>query len=345
MTFVPSNGLGPALSDSASEPDVVLPQGARIDTDSGLVQDANGTSLSVKTTLVAQAGGLPIQVLEARSFVINDVTITGTNPIAFVASGPITLKGKLAARATGFTAGPGAQSSSACNGGDSMQFGSGAGCAPSAAGTGGAGNHQQGGQGGTNAPNRGAALTSFSPLAGGCAGGTQIAENGSTVVARGGGGGGAVEIVSLTRVVMTDQGLIDVGAGGGQRSTGGGSGGLVIIEAPEVSIGGPSAGVVANGGAGGGCNLTGPDATITTAPAVAATCSVTFAGSGGTSIQVPGNGCNPQTQTCDGGCGTFWGGGGGSVGRMRISTKDGTFETSANPILSVQTTSTVLSPE
>jgi hypothetical protein len=345
LTFEPSNGLGAALADSTSEPDVVLQPGVRIDTDLGLVQDANGTAVPVKTVLVNQAGGGAIRVFEARSFTMSDVTATGTNALAFVASGPITLSGRLAARASGFTAGSGARSSSACNGADSMQFGSGAGCAASAAGTGGAGNHQQGGQGGANNPNRGGSLTAFSPLAGGCAGGTQRAENGTTIVARGGAGGGAIQLVSLTRVVLTDQGLIDVGGGGGQLSTGGGSGGVVIVETPELSISGPAAGVAANGGAGGGCGMTGPDATITTSPAVAAVCPVTFAGSGGTGSTAPGNGCNPQVENCNGGCGTFWGGGGGSVGRMRIFTKTGVFDTTGNPILSVRVTTGMLNPK
>src|SRR5258708_1270565 len=50
LTFQPSNGLGMALSDAAKQPDVTLPSGARIDTSAGLVVDAAGNPIAVKTT-------------------------------------------------------------------------------------------------------------------------------------------------------------------------------------------------------------------------------------------------------------------------------------------------------
>lgn len=274
---------------------------------------------------------------------MHDVTVTGTNPLAFVASGPIAISGQVTVRAVGRVPGPGAQSSVACNGGDLAQFD--CVCAPAAcsAGTGGAGNHQIGGRGGT-APtiNGGGALTAFSPLAGGCLGGTQRAVNNVTIVARGGAGGGAIQFVSSTRVTFIEQGLIDVGAGGGESTAGGGSGGLVVIEAPEVSLSGPSSGVAANGGAGGGCGLTGSDATATTASAAGAVCANYFGGSGGTGVLAPGRGCLSGTDNCVSACPVVYGGGGGSVGRMRVATKDGTFASSGNPILSVRITAATL---
>jgi hypothetical protein len=340
-TFEPSNGLGPALAESANENDVILPSGTRIDTDLGVVQDADGTSISVRAIDVNQAGGLPIRVLVAGSFAMGNVTVTGTRPIAFVAGGPITVTGRLTARATGSVGGPGARTSGSCSGGDMNQL---SGCAtPSSVGTGGAGNHQPGGRGGANDPNGGAALTGFSPLAGGCSGGTQFNIPGTSIVARGGGGGGAVQLVSQTSVVLTEQGMVDVGGGGGQSTTGGGSGGMIVIEAPEVSLSGSSAGLVANGGAGGGCGMKGPDATVTTSPALGAVCANYFAGNGGTGSAAPGNGCISGVDNCVGTCPTIYGGGGGSVGRMRIATKTGSFATTGNPVISVAITTSVLS--
>src|SRR5262245_11535118 len=45
-TFEPSNGLGEALALAEAEPDVVLPPGARIDTEIGLVQDSAGAPIA-----------------------------------------------------------------------------------------------------------------------------------------------------------------------------------------------------------------------------------------------------------------------------------------------------------
>ncbi len=344
LSFEPSNGLGPALGESAGEPDVVLPPGTRIDTDRGLLQDGNGTAIPVKAIQVNQVGGPPILVFEAKSFVMSDLTVTGSKALAFVAKGPITLTGRLTARARGRTAGPGAQSTTSCKGVDSNQFANS--CAtPGAVGAGGAGNQQAGGRGGASSGNGGSALTTFSPLAGGCVGGSQHAPNGVTLVAGGGGGGGAIELVSLTRVVLTEQGLIDIGGGGGQSTAGGGSGGVVIVEAPEVSIVGPAAGAVANGGAGGGCGVTGPDATTNTSQAAGAVCPNYFAGSGGTGSKGPGNGCVIGVDPCDSSvCPTIYGGGGGSVGRMRIATRDGTFASTGTPVLSIGTATGILTP-
>ena len=184
-------------------------------------------------------------------------------------------------------------------------------------------------------------MTSISPLAGGCAGGAQHDLN-NAIVARGGGGGGAVQLVSLTSVSLSSSGLIDVGAGGGASTTGGGSGGLVIIEAPEVSLIGTEAGVVANGGSGGGCGLPGTDATVNATPAIAPTCLTYFAGNGGTASSAPGNGCRIGIDTCDSSCPVIYGGGGGSVGRLQITTKSGTFSAIGNPNIGASLTTTML---
>lgn len=347
LTFVPLNGLGAALADSANEPDVTLPLGTRIDTDSGAVQDASGTPILVKSVVVAQVGAPAIRVLEGKSFSIMGATVLGTNPIAFVAQGTIAVTGQIEARARGQTGGPGAQSSSSCNGRDVNEYFCTCDPTPCLRGGGGAGNYQQGGKGGGNGTGTvsgGGALSSYSPLAGGCTGGSRRDANGVNIIATGGGGGGAVHLASLTSIELSGAGLIHVGGGGGVSTTGGGSGGLVILEAPSVTISGSAAGIAANGGAGGGCGTTGPDANATTSPAPGASCANYFAGSGGTGSSVPGNGCVIGVDSCNAQCPVVYGGGGGSVGRALVATKPGGYVTTGNPILSVGVTTGTLSP-
>ena len=342
--FTPTNGLASLLQDARSEPDVTLPAGTRIDTDSGLVQDANGNPIAIKTTTISQVGAASIRVYEAHSLSTADVSVTGTNGIALVVWGDVAIRGRISVRAHGSVAGPGAQTSGACAGHDAQQYTTS--CpSPNATGAGGAGNYQAGGQGGVplGGPNGGSTLNTFSPLAGGCQGGNQLDVAGTAIAAHGGGGGGAVQIVSQIGISLADQGLLDVGAGGGQSTAGGGSGGLVILEAPSVTFLGNASGIAANGGAGGGCQMTGPDASTTLAAAPGASCANFFAGSGGTGAAAPGTGCRSGIDSCNGGCPSNYGGGGGSVGRARIATKTGAYAMSSTPILSVHVTQATLS--
>ena len=55
LTFEPSNGLGPALEMAASEPDVVLPAGVRIDTELGTILSSSGQSILVPSAVATQA--------------------------------------------------------------------------------------------------------------------------------------------------------------------------------------------------------------------------------------------------------------------------------------------------
>lgn len=344
LTFTPSNGLGPALADSRGQTDVTLPAGTRIDTDTGVVQDSSGTAIQVKTLTQSQAGARPLRVFEVHSLVAADITIVGSNPVAFVSWGTISLNGVVSVRGHGSVAGPGAQTGASCSGGDAQQYQTG--CGINATGAGGAGNRNPGGQGGAPlSPNGGAAQTSFSPLTGGCSGGNQLDVSGANVGAHGGGGGGAIQLVSQAAVTLADSGLIDVGAGGGQATSGGGSGGVVVIEAPKVTISGTNAGIVANGGAGGGCGMQGPDGTTTTAAAPGATCATNFSGAGGTGSTTPGTGCRIGVDTCNGTCPAAYGGGGGSVGRLRIVTADGNYATSGSPLMSIGIVTEVITPQ
>jgi hypothetical protein len=321
-----------------------LPSGARIDTDLGLVQDAGGALIDVPSVVVLQnAGTSTIRAFIAKSFVFDETTILGSNAFAVVAAGPITIRGKIDASANHITPGPGAQEAgSPCAGTSTMEAPDCGICLRPAMGAGGGGNATAGGAGGwANGPGGlgGAFVASFYPLVGGCRGGALLDDSGTGVVGNGGAGGGAVQLVSLESISLTVAGFIDVGGGGGQPNAGGGSGGTVILEAPTVSIDGASTGITANGGSGGGCYLNGTDGATSTAPAAAPSCTYS-PGNGGTGSAVPGWG----TQ-CTGSCVLDrYGGGGGAAGRLRIVTKDGTYGTLANPVISAAVSALALTP-
>lgn len=340
-TFQPSNGLAAALADSANEPTATLGVGVLLDTDSGLVTDANGNPIVIKSTVVTQVGAPSIRVFEARSFDVQDITIYGAMAAAFVATGPIRVTGHLAARARGVASGAGAKQSGACFGENKNEYS--CVCAsPCTKGTGGGGNATAGGQGGGNGGVGGATESSFSPLAGGCTGGARKDESGTSILAAGGGGGGALQLVSLTSITLEGMGIVDVAGGGGTSTTGGGSGGVIVLEAPMVKLLGPSAGLAANGGSGGGCSLSGRDGPASASPALGHVCANYFSGNGGTGSTLPSNGCMIGVDSCQVQCPVAYGGGGGAVGRARISTKPGGMVVSGGPIISVAVSTATL---
>src|SRR3569832_678142 len=136
QTFVPSHGLGPALLDAGSRSAMTIPAGARIDTDTGVIQDTNGTTIPSYSVVVQQNGASAIRVFEGSSFEIQSVSISGNNAVAFVAPGLVDIAGLVQARANGSTTGPGSQKvPAACAALDSTQYS--AGCGPGATGAGG----------------------------------------------------------------------------------------------------------------------------------------------------------------------------------------------------------------
>ena len=344
LTFEPSNGLGGALTMAAGEGDVTIPAGAKIDTDLGTVVDGNGVPVAVRSVQVAQTGAPTIRAFIAHSLVVNNVTVHGANALAFVATEKVTLQGVVNAAGRASTNGPGSEASPfTCAGMTAQQYVCTAGASMNTItpGGGGGGDAVMGGNTGGGSP-----VVGFMPLYGGCRGGDLQNSSGATL-GMGGGGGGAVEVVSLSAIVFTSDGFIDVGGGGGNSSCGGGSGGVVILEAPDVQLSGSSTGITANGGAGGGCGGNGADATMTTSPAPAPTCTSGgySAGAGGTEMTAPGSSayCVPGggifCVPCDG---TPYGGGGGAVGRLRVATKDGTYALLGAPVLSVAVSAAVL---
>jgi hypothetical protein len=309
LSFEPSNGLGAALTSAANEPAITIPDGSTINTDTGEVKNSGGIAIPVSSLAVSQ-GSTTIRALIGGSFSIGDVVVSGSNPLAIVSVGDITLTGVLDASATGTTSGPGAQLTGACAGAASDTGGSGGGNATSGGSGGGPGIPDPRAAGG-------AAQIGFEPLGGGCRGGA-LTQDGGTVGA-GGGGGGALQIVSGSSISISA--VIDIGGGGGgYNGGGGGSGGNLILEAPRVTF--SSGGVFANGGSGAACEMGGTDGSQDTNPALGPGPCVGISGPHG------GNGGTVDSMPKGGGIAGSGngGGGGGAVGRLRIATLDGTFD-------------------
>lgn len=281
----PSNGLGVQLDGTAGLAAVTIPSGATVEADTGIVR-SGGQVIAVATETVPQGGGPTLRVLMARSFVVGDIQIRGTMPVALVAMESVEVRGVIDVSADDMVAGPGALTcSGAGRGGDqpggawvrrysghtgSGEYlwtnpGAGGGGFGSAGGIGGVTTLAPGGAGGVN----GSAL--LVPLRGGCPGG---GVNSSFVdVGHAGRGGGAIQLVSGTGeiVVTASAGLAGVHAGGsggrgctndgatgsnppsgaGCGTGGGGSGGGILLEAADVRFEAGAA-LLASGGGGGG---------------------------------------------------------------------------------------------
>jgi mucin-19 len=384
-TFTPSNGLAPILAEAGSAADFVVPTGSTVDSSSCTIEGAGGASILLGT-IVASSPGSKICAFAAHDFMIGDVTASGTYPVAFVAYGSLMISGVLDATGKGSVPGPGALAvGSPCDGGSASTTRCSAAMEPSpqtcSEGTGGGGGALQGGSGGSTdtiamspyvpGPGSGyggpAAAPAFSPLAGGCSGGSgfDTVLEGSpgnptiegVVTESGGAGGGAIQLVAGANVELV--GIVNVGGGGGLGSgtgistdgtmvlydvqaTGGGAGGTIVIETPMLTAG-PAGGFAANGGGGGGCKVNGADGTPDSNPALGgddgtAACAgsgYSFMGGVGGTVATPagegGADTRPISATTDR---DIFGGGGGSVGRVRIATLDGTFSSASTSVQS-----------
>ncbi len=319
-SFKPSNGLDGAMNAAAGEPDVVITHHVTIDTDTcDMHDDVTGSTVAIKSLLIAQTSAPKICVFVAASLEIGDVVVTGNAALAFAAPGPVKVNGMIdgAARVNSRTVmygGPGALVAGICVGSTDDNE------------SGGGGNATDGGAGtlftsvGPHYIAGGLAQTNFSPLVGGCVGG-----------GFGGGGGGAVQIDSLTSIELSATSLVALGGAGGSTASGGGSGGTLVLESPVVKVAGD---IAANGGSGGfidttdsTCSGSGHSATNDNIPAPGGQggCYPNIGGPGGTAAIAPANGHDNHT------------GGGGSVGRILIRTADGTF-VGPGPIFSVMKT-------
>jgi hypothetical protein len=333
-TFAPSNGLADAVAMAALESDVEL-AGVLVDNAGTISTIPAGALVSVRSIVVEQPGVPALRVYLAHSFKIHSATLipsglANRSPIAFVATGPITIDGLVDA---GFPYGairlfgPGDQPDTAsCAGqGDSVSGGAGG------------GNGTAGGDGAptytippTHGTNGGPAQPNgYVPLVGGCPGGDD--GNGNL----GGSGGAALQFVSMSSITVAEGGIINIGGEGGVSSAGGGAGGNALFEAPSITIDGS---VTANGGSGGACGTSGNNGpTNATAAASVGGCGVVgllaFSGTGGTKDGPPGAASSANSSG---------GGGGGAVGRVGLNTADGTFVQGAQTVLSAKVTTSTL---
>jgi hypothetical protein len=375
--FVPSNGLGTSLDQSALQGPITLPAGAVVNTDTGAVVSQLGTPIQVTSVTVTQSDGAMLRVLLAQSWAINDVRILGTLPVAFVSSDEITVQGVIDASADGDTSGPGAlicDSASGAGGIPGSGFfkrgppGSSAGY-PSLLyiinGFGGGGFGTAGGAGGLTDSAFAVAVAGpangnaeLVPLRGGCQGGGGHGSSDPDPPLHRGAGGGAIQFVGGRAVHLVAGGVVHVGGGRGVAGTlgrvsdtdtspvwgpaGGGSGGGILIEAPNVVID-DGAALLATGGGGGGygaCNPApdGVDAAPNASLPAGGVCP------GGTNPAAAGGaGATTGTGAAGGATvATVWGSagsGGGGLGRIRINTVDGLYTVSVNSLVRGVTTS------
>lgn len=322
LTFTPSNGLGTSFAGASTQPDVIIPDNAAIDSGTGFITGSTG-NVAVASVIVTQPSG-DIRVFVAKSFSFTNAKITGTKAVAFVASGDITINGMVDASAGGPTGGPGEQLAPAgCRGTYTpAQAGGGGGNLTA----GGAGYYRDVANGPENASAAGVQQPTLSSLVGGCSGGGS--GTGSTA---GGAGGGAVQLVAGNTIRIQAAGFIDVGGGGGRPTAGGGSGGNLIFEAPSVVIDG---GVAANGGGGGCPSASGEDGHPSAVFAKGGCYHIgsdSFGGRGATALLTPG----PGNTGFMSGLTTGGFGGGGAVGQLRLRSRDGSYSTSATSVLSI----------
>ena len=176
------------------------------------------------------------------------VTVTGMRPLVLLSLGALTISETLdVASHRGFPKGAGGDGSP-CNAGVNPT-GSGGGQAGSFGSIGGDGGNSDG------ATDRGThgATTTPATLRGGC-----IGADGAGSSTSQGHGGGAVLLIAGTITVsgsINASGSPGAGAPAGRRGGGGaGAGGMIVFDAPTITVSGP---VYANGGGGGGGSSTG----------------------------------------------------------------------------------------
>jgi hypothetical protein len=328
----PSNDLAPYLDqarDDATVIDVAFSGDSTINTMTGEV--FNGPrGIEVPH---ADAGNIAVFMFKNLT-VSGTLTVIGDKPIALVAEYNVAIIGVISVAASGETSGPGAASGT-CEGHD-FAFVTG-----NLGGGGGAGRHGTGGAGGNDNQGRlgggggnASADDDLIPLVGGCAGGgaSYVSSGSAPPHCTGGGGGGAIQVVSRTQISLTEGGRIDASGGGGTSGVstppgtvcggGGGSGGGILLEAPQVTLDGPSVVLSTKGGGGGAVGdaptYAGANGGTNPEPAAGgAHGTYPAGGAGGTESTAPFPGGNANATS------GYGAGGGGSVGETRINTSLG----------------------
>lgn len=318
-----SNRLTQFLDDAEGGPALDLPDGTIIDTGTQEII-VDGLPIDITPVLLAapaDPGGIEVLVFAVSSLSITgDVVTRGGPALAFVSDGDVAIGGVVRA-----LAGPGLDGT---GGGDNLVV-----CGSSVghiSGRGGGGFGGRGGDGGdiTDGPTGGA--------------GGAIVGDETMIPLRGGGqdpsflgAGGALQIVSRSRISVSEGGAINAGGiAGMDNRTGGSAGGGVLLEAPVVVVAGAGSAIAANGG-GGGCG----GGTVTQSAEAgrlddqrAAGCLSSDNGDGGRGGA--GDTPNGLPGQSIGGCPVVAGQGGGGVGRIRINTAGGTFAPADGAIVS-----------
>jgi hypothetical protein len=335
----PSNGLTPYMDMAAAGPDLIM-QDATLSVPSGVITAADGVRTNLHSVIVTTPQNpIPIQAFPVRSLSMSGITTvlsdgTGVIPaVAFVVYRDVRIDGTVVLAPSAFRP-PGAISSGDCVGSVGTFDVSGVGYF---VGGGGGGGANRGGDGGAQAVpafRGGVAFPNpdLQPLRGGCAGGTpdQFAPAF---------GGGAIQITSRSIIRLgVDSGIEANGVIGfagtptgqlpGDESIpgGGGAGGGILLEAPQVILA-SRATITANGGAGtSGDGHAGTPASGRL-PSLGGNCipaadTCTRGGHGGS---VNGPDTNAPSITFTGQQQLNTGAGGGSIGYIRINTSSGVY--------------------
>lgn len=337
----PSNGLGTYLDLTTTVGvDLDLTDGATIDTSTGAIKNGDGSSVVVTSQLLpAPANGVPVRVFIVKSAHLRDLTFAfpqqeaAIPAFALVSDGAITIDGTIDLTGAKVRATPGSLIAGPCTGAAGLIVYSQVTNEEFVDGSGGAGYATSGARGGTiNGGTGGAGGQAFtnpslSPLRGGCR-----SQSPDSL------GGGAVQFVSRQRIELLSGATIDASGGGGVGDTeltpGGGSGGGILLEAPEVVLGNASV-VAANGGGGASLEHPGANGQRSLAPAPGGTCANAghcgAGGNGGAGTTAPTNGASIATYPSDNHR-AYAGGGGGSVGYIRINTGSGAYTKASDAI-------------
>lgn len=317
----PSNGLGQFMDLVKTPPDIDV-TGAIFDMESGEVR-VDGNIVFVPSFLVPSTGnGAAIRVFVVGEGRIGDALVRKNSGDVREAPGPafaIVARGEVRILGTISVATTVGGATSGCTAGQGAAFVDLDDRSVSAGG-GGGGNATDGAEGGAVSgvvspvarATKGLASgnETIVPLRGGCSGGFSFVPNDGSFPT----GGGALQLSSAVRVVV--EGTLDVRGIAylevdqeASYQGGGGAGGSILIEAPEVAFG--PVGTLSARGADGAqfCVTATPSCTL---GGMAAT--TTTAATNGGDVSSPGAG-NPAAS----------GGGGGGQGRIRINTPTTTF--------------------
>jgi hypothetical protein len=309
------------LIPNGSLADVIVGSGTVIDTDTGEISSAASTVRDAGEGIIdgiefSDRGTVGVFRFKSLTLV-GGVDASGTNALALVADGAVTISANFDMRGgcSGNSAGPGGfEGGGRAANGAGIGHGDGGNAVNEGGGGGGYGG--KGGPGGNLLDNGGDAygVPRIANLVGGSGGG---GGGDGQLGGVGGGGGGAIQIVSNTGITIAANDGINAGGCGGKAPVGdgsgggGGAGGTILLEAPSITISGALA-VNGGGGAGGGnIGTNGQAGSLSRTRAVGGT----GGGGEGAATDAPNGGAAP--------IGTRGGGGGGGVGRMRFITRSG----------------------